>query len=128
MLRTLLLLVTLLVVAGCLGGGPSDSEIQGALQDHYASSLQDQIDKMTVLFGEKRAKETVFSANGIQDLSELEVKSLSVENVRALDNGDQIAKVAYVISYGTSDEIQTEQLTLTELEGHWKIIMREVLH
>ena len=127
MLRTLLLLVAFLVVAGCSGGGLSDSEIQGALQNYYTSSVQDQIDQMTDLFGEKRAKETVFSANGIQDLSELEVKLLSVEDVRELDNGDQIAKVVYTFPHGKSGEKLAERLTLTELEGHWKVIKREVL-
>ena len=127
MLRTHLLLVAFLVVAGCSGGGPNDSEIQGALQNYYTYAVQDQIDQMTSLFGEKRAKETVFSANGIHDLSDLEVKSLSVEDVRALDNGDQRAKVVYTMRHGKSEEKLAERLTLTQLEGHWKVIKREVL-
>lgn len=127
MRRTFLLLVAFLGVAGCSGDGPSDSEIQSALQNYYTSTVQDQIDQMTSLFGEKRAKETVFSANGIHDLSDLEVTSLSVEDVRALDNGDQLAKVVYTMRHGKSKEKLAERLTLTQLEGHWRVIKREVL-
>jgi len=55
--------------------------------------VQDQIDQT---IDEKRAKEAEFSANGIQDLSEFEVTALGVEDVRVLDNGDQIATVVYI--------------------------------
>ena len=77
---------------------------------------------MIDLIGEKQAKETEFSANGIQDLSELEVTALGVEDVRALDNGDQIAKVVYTIGLAKSDK-KTGVATDSDrvggsLEGH----------
>ena len=128
MLKHLLLLAaTLLLVAGCSAGGPSDSDIQGALQNHYTSAVQDQLDQMTGLFGEKRAKATVFSANGIKALSDLEVKSLNVEDVRALDNGDQLAKVVYTLRRGKHEEKLAARLNLTQLEGRWKVIKINIL-
>lgn len=50
-----------------------------------------------------------------------------MEDLRELDNGDQLAKIVYTLRRGKNEKKLAERLTLTELEGHWKVVRREML-
>jgi len=55
------------------------------------------------------------------------VMDLALEDIRALENGDYLAKVVYTLRRGAQESKLAARLTLTELEGEWRLINREQL-
>jgi hypothetical protein len=82
---------------------------------------------MTAMVGEKRATEAVFSNYGISDLSDVELDKFSLEDLRELENGDYLAKTVYTLQRGDNEDKRAARLTLTRLEGQWKVIGKEFL-
>ncbi len=114
--------------ASASGSKPSAEEIKLALQQLYRDNLQDQIDQTAGLMGEEKARETVLSMAGISELEQITVDSFAVEDIRELENGDVTAKAVYVVHWGEQDQSEKSQrVTLTKLQGKWKVIEREDL-
>ena len=83
---------------------------------------------MVSLFGDKRGKETIASAEGTADPSEVSIKPFEAEDIRELDNGDYTAKVVYTVHMGESVQFdKTERITLTRLQDDWKVIAKDSL-
>lgn len=125
-----MLLVTIFVAltAGCSGGGgPSESQIKDSLESRFRGEMQDQIDMLVSLQGERGRKEAL-SMWGVSDTSEITVTSFSAEDIRELENGDYSAKVVYVRRVGDHENKKaTDRVKMTEVEGEWKIIGIESL-
>ena len=83
---------------------------------------------MVSLVGEKDAKETMASAEGTADPSEVFIDPFQAEDIRKLENGDFTAKVVYNLHMGESIHSDiTERVTLTKLQDHWKVTKRDPL-
>ncbi|MHA7816323.1 MAG: hypothetical protein ACX93N_07600 [Pseudohaliea sp.] len=127
MIRKLQVLAAFAVLSGCAGGGPGESEIEDALQRDYVAGVEEQLQRITRMVGEERAKEAVFSQHGISSLSDLQVTELSVEDVRETGTGDYLAKTVYTLRRGDREQERAARLTLTQLEGEWRLIDKEFL-
>lgn len=117
----------LLMLWGCGGGGPGESEIESALLNDFLDGIEEQLSSMTAMVGERRATEAVFSNYGISDLSDVELDGFSLEDLRELDNGDYLAKTVYTLQRGDKLDKRIGRLTLTRLEGEWEVIDKEFL-
>lgn len=128
-MRNLLLIATCMaLLAACSTGaeGPSESEIRATLERKYRTDLQEMIDWMVSMRGES-GRQTALSMEGVSDPAEISIIDLKAEDVRELGNGDFSAKVVYVKRKGTLEEKKTARITLTELQGEWKVIGMEML-
>ena len=117
----------LLMLWGCGGGGPSESEVESAVLRDYLDGIEKQLSSVSAMVGEKRATEAVFSNYGISDLSDVGLDAFSLEDLRALDNGDYLAKTVYTLRRGDNQDKRAARLTLTRLEGQWRVIDKEFL-
>jgi hypothetical protein len=129
MKRTAIVIISLVLASACsMGGGPGKNNIKTALEKDYRDSLQERVDAMVSLLGEKRGKEGIASAEGTADPSQVFIKPFQAEDIRELDNGDFTAKVVYTVHKG--DRVHsdiTERVTLTKLQDQWKVIAKDPL-
>jgi len=128
MKKTMIAVMSLVFVAACSGGGgPSKGKIKTALEKDYRDSLQERVESMASLVGEKRARETMASAEGTADPSQVSIDPFQAEDIRELDNGDFTAKVVYTVHSGDRTYDLTQRITLTKLQDQWKVIKKEPL-
>ena len=118
-----------LFFAACsTSGGPGKDQIKNALEKDYRDSLQDRVDSMISLLGEKRAKEGIASAEGTADPAQVTIDPFQAEDIRGLENGDFTAKVVYTVNMGERVKFdKTERITLTKLQDQWKVIDKQPL-
>ena len=118
-----------MLFAGCsMSGGPGSGQIKDALLKDYRDGLQDRVDSMASLLGEKRAKEGIASAEGTADPEQMTISDFDAEDIRELENGDYTAKVIYVLHSGDRvKQDMTQRVTLTKLQDEWKVIAKEAL-
>ena len=128
MKKTMIAVMSLVFVAACSGGGgPGKGKIKTALEKDYRDSLQERVESMASLVGEKRAKETMASAEGTADPSQVRIDPFQAEDIRELDNGDFTAKVVYTVHSGDRTYDLTQRITLTKIQDQWKVIKKEPL-
>ena len=117
-----------LLAACSMGGGPGEGQIKNALQKDYRDGLQDRLGSMASLLGEKRAREGIASAEGTADPEQVTIDPFQAEDIRELENGDFTAKVIYTVHMGDEYKFdKTERITLTKLQGQWKVIKKQPL-
>lgn len=128
MKKTMIAVMSLVFLAVCSGGGgPGKGKIKTALEKDYRDSLQERVESMASLVGEKRAREAMASAEGTADPSQVSIDPFQAEDIRELDNGDFTAKVVYTVHSGDRTYDLTQRITLTKLQDQWKVIKKEPL-
>ncbi|MEJ2575801.1 MAG: hypothetical protein P8106_03710 [Gammaproteobacteria bacterium] len=115
------LLILIPIFSGCsLGDGkPSTVQIQDSLETAFRDDLQRTLD----MAGAQRTQEAV----GVSNPSEISVRVQGVEDGKALDNGDYVARVMYVKRMGANESMVTARATLSKVEGRWKLVRLEDL-
>jgi hypothetical protein len=130
-MRTLLLAaLAAVLMAGCDSGGdvggPGADQIRDTLEQKYRADLQEMVDWMGSMRGDE-GRQAALAAEGVSAPSEILVSDLQVQRMRALSNGDFVAKVVYVKRNGSLEMSKTARITLTQVRGDWKVIGMEML-
>ena len=129
MKRAIVAVFAAIFIAACsAGGGLGEGQIKNALETYYQNGLQDRLETMISLVGEKRAREAIASADGTADPTEVFIDPFQAEDIRELENGDFTAKVVYTLNMGDGYKSDiSERITLTKLQDQWKVINRQPL-
>ena len=127
MKRTMIVTFLAVFIAACsMSGGPGKDQIKNALVKDYRDGLQDRVESMASLLGEKRAKEGIASAEGTADPAQVNIDPFQAEDIREIENGDFTAKVVYTVHQGERFKFdKSERITLTKIQDQWKVIKKE---
>ena len=115
----------ILLLTGC-SGGPSDSQISDALESSIKEELNASF-KAAQSFGGKGAAKMMRAMMGGVDPESLSISGLKSEDMKETDKGDYITKISYDVEMGDKKERGNARVTLTEVDGNWKIIGIEKL-
>ncbi|HYG86148.1 MAG TPA: hypothetical protein VD978_07800 [Azospirillum sp.] len=116
------LLMTALLTA--CGGGPGDGDLQDAVEAAVKADLQRVANTGKVfgaLAGDRSIGESQFNPDAIR------IRNLTAEDKRKIESGDYVVKVAFDAWNGALVQRSSARLTVTKVDGKWKVINFEKL-
>ncbi|HEY1058218.1 MAG TPA: hypothetical protein VGE55_05760 [Limnobacter sp.] len=110
---------------GC-SGAPGDSDVQTALQTTLRTQVQEQMNVMSALGG-KSASEAAQSMLGMPKPEDIHIEDMDVSDAQKQENGDYVVKANFTTKVGEKKEKSAAKLTLSKVNGQWKISGMEKL-